>query len=655
MTRRRSAPVAWTEAPAVLLLALAAAGVGLLLAEQFSPLRAAGLGGALGLALLLASRRPHGPRAVRADRRAVAVVLLVVAAFAVGGHLVPGERLFTDRDPATYTVTARWLVDNPTTSTDTRPELFGAPPGADVGLHSLGFEPEDDKGDPVSVPQGTHAVPALAALSGALAGDRALLAAGALVGAAALLALFGLARRLVPDWAAATVTAAAAVSLPMVAFSWTLFTEPLSLALALAACSVLLDAVRGGGARDLLLAGALAGGVALSRADGPLLVAGLLAATGATAVLSARRSAAPLVVLLGAAGPAALGVADVVRLSPPYAADLRPQLMQLGALVAVAAATATSLSLAVRLRLPLPRPLVAGAVAAVVVAATALATRPLWQVSRQAEPSPGIEQLQAAAGLPLDGRRDYAELTLSWFAWYWGWPALVTGLAGVALLLARGLTRDAGALVPLLTLGPGAVALVAPAIAPDQVWAVRRLLVAVVPLLLLGAAAVLARLWRRARPLAALLGIALVGWPAVVAAPLVGEPDGGGELAAVTATCARLGPTDAVVLTDGAAVSAYAQTLRAFCERPVLGVLQPSPEVLAAVAATLADRGLRPAVVTLRPQTAPWAGGAPPAPAVDLSVQRWEAPLLRAPGDVVLGRRQVWVGDVAPDGTVVPR
>jgi hypothetical protein len=147
----------------------------------------------------------------------------------------------------------------------------------------------------------------------------------------------------------------------------------------------------------------------------------------------------------------------------------------------------------------------------------------------------------------------------------------------------------------------------------------------------------------------ALLAVAL---PARATAPVLPAGDGTGELAAVRATCRAAGPGAALVLTDGASVSAYLQTLRSFCGLPALGVLEPTRTTLAAVHAALAQAGRRPVVVTFRPGSADLPADQPAT--VDLTVRRWRTPLLGPPDGFVHERREVWVAVVEADGRLAP-
>src|SRR5262249_56726421 len=72
----------------------------------------------------------------------------------------------------------------------------------------------------------------------------------------------------------------------------------------------------------------------------------------------------------------------------------------------------------------------------VVASAAALLIRPYLQRVDGAA-NPYIATLQRISQLPVDPRRLYAEDSLYWVVWYLGVPALLLGVAGLALLTRR--------------------------------------------------------------------------------------------------------------------------------------------------------------------------------------------------------------------------
>src|SRR5262249_51143721 len=145
----------------------------------------------------------------------------------------------------------------------------------------------------------------------------------------------------------------------------------------------------------------------------------------------------------------------------------------------------------------------------VVASAAALLIRPYLQ-RVDGGVNPYIAVLQRISQLPVDPRRLYAEDSLYWVVWYLGVPALLLGVAGLALLTRRclralitwqdltGLAR-AWAL-PLRISGGGAAGMLGlPRPVPAQAGASRQLVPVLLPGLIVAAIWVCALLAVRAR------------------------------------------------------------------------------------------------------------------------------------------------------------
>ncbi|MFP5220280.1 MAG: hypothetical protein ACLGIG_11215, partial [Actinomycetes bacterium] len=389
--------------------------------------------------LVAATWRWHPPRppVCRGDGAAAALCLLVVAGWVLVQLPFASERLVVTRDPDVYTLAALDLVDS-------------AEPAIDVvvgSTASIGFSSD---GGGALLPQGAHVVPALAAVAGWVGGTGAVLAANLVLGGAALVSLFALGRRVVGSWWALVPVAALALSLPMVAFSRALYSEPLAAALTLLGAALLVDAWRLGRSHDLLLAGLALGAVALVRIDGLLVLAGVLAGLTPLALLTGRaaepaRRWGSLLVAAGAVPVGLLGLADVVRWSGDYAGDLLSQLAPLAAAATVAVVLSAVVAGLVSWRaLPPAVPRWTARAAPVlgcvlVVLWVALATRPAWYESRAGKSNSLVAALQSAEGAAVDGRRQYHELSLLWLHWHWGPVTVVLGLLGLAAWVALGL------------------------------------------------------------------------------------------------------------------------------------------------------------------------------------------------------------------------
>jgi hypothetical protein len=598
------------------------------------------------------------------------VALVAVLVWAVVQVRLAGEYIAVDRDPAVYALTGIWLVDHPAVAV---PMTAAAEASAGVeGARTvaLGF---GASADPLR-PQGNHAVPGLVAIAGWVGGVAAVLAANVAIAAVALLGLYGAGRRLVgPVWALLP-PAVLALSMPMVAVSRSTYSEPLALAMAAGAATVLAGSLRVAALRDrvgpFLLAGVFAGAVALARVDGGLVLIGAVLAVGVAAALAGvppRRGIVALgAVTLGGVPLLALGVVDLALNSGDYLTRGREQAGLVAIVVALVVAVvlagvlvATSTRVASWVERHRPR-VAAGVAGAGVLVALVLLSRPWWFVGRAFAESPGfqrdIERYQAAEGLAADGARSYDELTLTWVSWYLGWPATLLGLAGLAamgyaVVAARRLTL----LAALLPLGvPALLYLVYPSITPDHVWAMRRLVTAAVPLLLVGVAFVLAWAWRRtaaSRVAAGVAALVVLVWPLTTFSGLYTVRDRVGQVEEAQAACAQV--------TDGRAVVAgsrpgfdYIATLRIMCD---VQVVQLTPVTAAGLARLREQWGGEPlTLLTFAPREVPWTR-APSGPVHEAAIAGWERSLVGPPERAPVQERSLWAGTIEPDGRVTPR
>jgi hypothetical protein len=337
------------------------------------------------------------------------------------------------------------------------------------------------------VPQFLLGAPALFSLGWWTAGWDGLLIMPALLSALAMLALAGLAARLIGARWALLAVAVLAVAQPMLHAARSTYSEPAATILVAAAAALLMDAVRPGSplrgtsgssgssgstasraAGGLALASGLAFGLcglvrvdALREVSLVLPVAAVLALrahTGASARASAsgtshrpRTLALPLVA--GALGGTAVAAIPALLLSRPYLGQLVPSLVPLiGAGVVLGIASLVAVRARGHAAFARLAALVPGRVrrrpaltAAVLVGLTGvvLASRPLWMVVRQSPRDPGsrvVAGLQLRQGLTVDGGRTYAEQSLTWISWYLGPVCIVLAWVTFAVLAHRAVT-----------------------------------------------------------------------------------------------------------------------------------------------------------------------------------------------------------------------
>jgi hypothetical protein len=629
------------------------------------------LGVPLGLAGAAVACQFAGLRVVSASADAVRCTVAAIAIAVVWVAVNIGyaaQDVYATRDPATYTITGRWLVDHGSLRIDTLLGVFGNPPTPHIGSSSFAVV----AGDTLNA-QGDHLLPALLGLSGRLFGTTALLHTNVVITALALLTFFGMARRVIGDRLAVLVMLALSVSMPIIYVGRDTYTEPLLLLFLMGALTFALRGWSNGRWQDWALAGLAGGAGTCVRVDSYGALLGLVAAMtlfGAIAVTrtqrrNAARCAAALV--LGAATPAVLGWIDLTRLSQQYFGSQHGNIIHLVALLLAAVVVSPGVVWllwqpraraalgSARSRELLPR------LAAVALAVTflALVTRPEWQTTHGAL-APDLVNMQKVSNVAQDGTRTYNEQTLRWQALYFGWPTIVLGFAGYGVLFADLVRRRAYQLVAVLGMGVpmSLLYLITSEVAPDQPWAMRRYVPVIIPLYLVAAAAALRWGWyagaaRRAfvRPVLAFLAAVLVGYPLVISAPAWRISEERGQLAQLDDICTAVGKHGAIITTDHVDVVSYNQTLRSFCDVPVVGLLDDTNVELDTVAAAVRAHGRVPYLLGQDPNVT---GGQPGHAFSVVNVQRWPTLINETATGPDTQQYAVWLSVVEPDGRFVP-
>jgi hypothetical protein len=652
------------------LLASAMAGLAaplmiLLLAGQLSwPL--AGPIGLLGAAVAVAVCRTSPEPVDRATAFATLSAAIVCVVWAVVNSFYTAENLYAHRDPTTYNLAARWLIDHQRMPIPTRPDLFGAPAGyVDA---SAGF----GSSSPGHVyAQGNHLLPVLLAGAGKVFGVAGLLKANVAFAAIGLFVLFGLARRIVgPVWGLVVMTAMA-VSLPMLYVARDTLSEPLALLYLIGGLLLLHRAIAHRRVRDFALAGFIAASAAMVRIDAYVALIALVA-VAAVLLVSARpgeraRVGRQVVALLVAAiGPIWIGWADVAWLSNGYYHDERTHILeQIAALVLCVivggAAVLVSWRPGVRAWVAAQSTRYRAATIAswlVVVVFAFLASRPLWLVARGGGLDLYLASVQRQAGVKVDIGRTYAEQSVSWQALYFGWPTVLFAVAGYVLLLRHFLREREYVLLGLLTMGLSLSALYlwAPNITPDQVYAARRYVPVIMPALVIAAAYALRYLFGRfgriGRTVAVAGALAMLALPLVATVPAFTLREEVPQLRQVDAICAAVGPSGAVVELDTPTQYSYEQTIRSYCNVPSLGLPKgASPAELAGMRAALLQHGRTLFVLSSSTKGIEFAGEGPKAFS-RVETKRWPSTLNKAPHKAMIETVTVFLGPVDEQGRV---
>lgn len=594
----------------------------LLLFEQFriEPIWPLGLTASLAAMLLVYKyggkvERPGGLK----ERRWCDILIIVGVLAWVGLNVgYASQHVFTDRDPAAYSVAGAWLASHDNLVIEKTP-VFGA--GPELESASSGFNKHGNSGDRIYA-HGEHLLPVYLGAAGKIIKEVDIFKVNVLIGGIALLAVYAFARLFIrPRWALLAV-AVMAMSLPMLYFSRDTYTEPLMMAFTFGSLALLFMGQRSGRGVLWLLAGILAGAAVATRIDASLNIIALMLFAIVVLALSKgqdRRKNIVNVSLLaaGTATASLVGLLDAIKLSPVYYAGHLKYLSQvLYAIVAMAILGLAVVLIAWRtkwlnkLDLTTKRWRGPAIFLLIILAMMALASRPLWFVDHGGAQFDIVPELQAAAGQTVE-YRSYAEHTVNWLVWYLGLPVVVLGVVGLAAMAARIMSgRNLLVTAGILIIGTTALLyLFAPTITPDQIWASRRFLPVVMPGLAIFAAYTLDRFigrflkwWPRSRLLSLGLVLVILSAPLLTSWPFLRHSEKA-QYASIGRVCGLL-PSNSAVLWIGKARLEVVQPTRTFCGRPSMGYVKDSDffdgkngsKVLAKAAANARDKGYIPIV-----------------------------------------------------------
>jgi hypothetical protein len=578
-----------------------------------------------GLSLLRRSAvTVRGPWWAAAATGAIAVASTVFTALTHSEHVVPR------RDAGSYAQIGYWLAHHGGPFYRVPLAAFGPSPGQ-LGFASPAFY---QHGDTV-VPQFMTGWPTLLAGADWIGGWTGLLLLPTLVGGCGVLAVGGLAARLMgARWAplAALLTACA---WPVMRASQETLSEPLALLTLAAGTCLLVDLVLA--TRKAGVGGALAEGptaAALRRRIGRHSFAAGLLLTGSELVrldfgvdfafvlpvlgwLWLTRRPGVLPFLLGSMIGGGLGALDGAFVTRTYIHVNWSSVRLMLILIVLMAAAVVIGVLLLRRRGRSPHDLgwwqwvPALGATVVVTVEVGLFIRPYVLVDHSTSDAGVItfvEEMQRRLELTADGTRGYAEQSLRWVAWYVGWPMLVAAGIAAGYLTWRVLRgRDLRWLPVLLVyFCTSVLTLLRPGITPDHPWADRRLVVEVLPCVALLATWTVAALTRRVRayqpggaadrllarvlvPVVLISFLVPMGYaltPVSVQRTELGEPEVGDRI------CAALSPNDTVVLTD----QQWMPVIRAQCGLPVAQLMQLSPTSIAVVARSIRAAGRTPVI-----------------------------------------------------------
>ncbi len=577
-------------------------------------------------------RRPHQQRT---PWWAVAAVLAIAFAFGVDQVIYHSQFVIVMRDPASYFQFAEWISRHGSLPIPQDRAAFGSVHSSSFDFSSFAYY---QVGNTI-VPQFMAGLPMVLAGTMWAGGGNAALLTAPVLGGCRVLTFGGLVARLAgPRWAPLAVLALA-LSLPEQFTSRSNYSEPLAQILFLGGLCLVIDSLRRDRGDRVIaaIAGLALGLTVLVRVDGASDILPV-APYCALLLLGRRRQALPLIggVVVGGA----YGVIDGLVFSRPYLQTNKSSLVLL-ALAAALVLVVTVLALPLLWNRNLPQvkgrwlPDAASALAVLIVVAFAI--RPYVHKARAAmnkATEQSIARYQRANHQLVDPSRTYAEISLHWVFWYIGVPVVILGTVGAALLARRCLRGQAPAwTLPLVTFAWAITTfLYRPAITPDQPWASRRLVPAVLPGFILLAVWACGWLvgWLKQHGYG---GLPSIGSGIVLAVALVlpasmttfglgvktGGPLGitlaadgvafkttyGGELGAVYGMCAAIPKGSSVVIIDGAVADRLAETVRGMCGDPTMRV-PPSGHplivsVIRSIVQSIQQSGRRPVLLAAAP------------------------------------------------------
>jgi hypothetical protein len=644
--------------------------------------------------------QPRAPSGKRPDVTAGTLIatIVIAVAFAVWQVVRISPQVFVSGDSGVYLQYGYWIAVHGTARIPETAAAFGQRTGAGLNFGSVGFFPNGSVVTPAFMP----GMPLVLAAGTWLSGISGATLMGPVVGGCAVLSFAGLAGRLAgPRWAPVAALVLA-LTLPEQYVSRTTMSEPLVQVLLFGGLCLIIDSlvvirrrhafgampgvgVAPGAAMTLACVGGFALGLTVLANIGSLSI--VLPAFPVLSVMFVARRPQAWPLTFGLFLGVACGLIAGLQLTQPYLSSLSSQLHLFGLCAAgfgVATALVAPLGsprmrsrlrglVAARRRVPgtvwPPLPSLAMVAQWLVFCVPILllagfAIRPYVQTVRgQTDPAAirYVASLQRLSQVPVDGRRQYYEMSLDWVAWYLGAPAVLLACCGAALLGRRCVRavatwRDSLAAarvwgLPLLIIGWSVVTVLwDPFVLPDQPAASRRLVPVVLPGLILLALWACSRLKLRATELGAgrvtvlTVGVCCVLALAIPAFVTSFDPSvagnrislrgtatsttGAGEISAASRLCSAIGPNASVVFADSAAANAFEPVVRGICGEPAASASGSS--AIGQLVISIERAGRRPVLLSSSRSLLPDSSGVVPQMVVDLST-RQDAQVLTGP------------------------
>ncbi|MCU1527635.1 MAG: hypothetical protein JWP75_1398, partial [Frondihabitans sp.] len=605
----------------------------------------------------------------RASAIGAGAALVIAVVWFAGNAPFASEWFDATRDPGIYLLEGLWLQHAPSTwvNINFSKDVLGTMPGFSYRLGLFG-----PNAPGFVVLQGGDVLPGVIAIFGWLGGFKASLEANLVVGLGGLVAVYGLARRIVGPLWALVPELALGISISYIYLARGTYSEIIMLLVAASGLTWLVSAVRSLSKHDFVIAGIFIGVASTARIDGVIAGIGALAVLGVAGLgFIPREKRRPIFIgsllfVVFCALTTYSGV-EALRLHKyAYVTSLQSQIhdLILGSFavvilffvcwtVGLVLTPARMKTIWRRVAIPL-----GGVIVAVLLF---WLSRPLWYVGHFQNPGAAstIMGLQRLGGLPQDPTRSYEEQTMAWIGWYYGWPMIGLAIIGFGLLVWRGVRKKdlASLIVALAPLAAAAVYFTRVSITPDQIWAYRRILPVITPGFLIASCVPMALAWQYAAKrwvkILAVVAAAVVAFsPIVTWNGLLLVRNEGNQYTEVSLICKEIGNAKMALLIRDSAPINYALTIRTSCNVPVISVFSPdmTQKGLEQIHAKVGDIP----VIAYNPMALPT-----PArnekPALTITVPMWNRFINKLPNGIDSSTRRVYFGTLKANGVVVPR
>jgi hypothetical protein len=659
----------------VALAGFSAVTVSLLLLESFRTPLILGIGMPVAFILFYVTNRsiiPESPSSLRERRVFDLLAIVLVIGWGVFNSAYNAQTVYLYRDPGLYNTTARWLMDHDNIvipATNPFGENNQLRTTSNAGVNTI----KEDESRLYT--HGQRLLPTLTAGVGRVTQEAAALKTNVVIGALALLAVYGFIRLFSkPRWAL-LVTTVLGMSLPMLYFSRDMYTEPLSMLFIFTMLSFVYYAKRTEKAAIWVLAGIVAGVTTMTRIDAYLGLAGLFIYLVSYLLVAKNRTKSLInvsVFLSSFSLTAIVAWLDLTQLGTAYYRfheDLiSMQLVLLASIIASGMAVVfvswktrvlgkitNILSIKALKRLSV---IIIGIVAIV------LFSRPLIvDGTREYE----VQKIGGTESIVLQTEKtqnsityDLGERVILWPVWYLGALLCFFGLIGLFIMSNRLWNDESLLLIPffLSFLSVATLYFFSPSITRDHIWASRRILPLIMPGIVFLAAYVLNLKTFRSKGYSLLyyISVLIIFGTAVLNTSgfFLKERTNDPLLTQVNDFCEIL-PDDSAVLLVGIFGLVGTQTVHSYCRVPTvryLGNSEPTRSEFVDFYYNAVENGYVPVVASFYNDRGLFASGSRVTDLDKTNYKTVKKVFSKAPGEMVKASKQITMGILNSDGRV---